>query len=869
MHETLTPREREILEWIARGLTNQQIADRLGLTRGTVKAHTHNIYSKLDVADRGEARLRASALGLITFDEQVSTDADTDQPELSPLTPLIGRSRELGELSAMLADERIRLITLLGAGGMGKTRLALEITRRASQDLFKDGVTFIPLAAVADVKNLAATIIDRLHLRFQSGEQPESQLVAHLRDRQALLVLDNYEHLVDDVDLIMEILQAVPGVKLLVTSRERLNLTAEVVYVLGGLAVDPSGEAVDEAAAQLLLRRASFVSPALHVQDADRLHIQRICQYTQGMPLGLILAAGWLDTLTLQEVADELGRSIDILDSQLRDLPARQRSMRATIASSWERLTESERRIFASLSVFRGGFTRHAAQAIGGADARSLQNFVSRSLVTAGGGRYEIHELLRQYGLEILQRATHAAELYSRHSEYFLDWLRAVELDLKGRQQIETLKALSRDIDNLRQAWHWAIQTARFDLIDRALESVYALFTILSRLQEGADLLQAALDRLQADVSANPALIIRLRIRCGLLLLVGRSQELRVTELEACVADAEQHSNTVEIALAVSLLSSYFSYVERDFKTAIALDERAIALLEGLGEKFHLATIYHKHGYAHLQATGMDRLIHFTEKAYQAARQTGNLYNMQAALSNLGSAALYLGRYQEAENYYRESVPMISAAQHSATSPFAIYFAHILLLRGKFEEAEDQLRAGWSGDRDTLEINVIGFGHAMNGLLALLHGDAVSALAQAQEGLNIVRDDLTVTLVANLIAGMACCALKDTDRAEAYLREAWGRSQQMNYYASATWGLPILVLTRLQRTDYESAAEYAALLRSHPLSATGWLDRWPLLVAAEAHIKRALPPDTYRAACQRGESMSIEDVVAGFLNAMP
>lgn len=876
MLDALTTREREILLLIAQGLSNREIAEQLYLSRGTVKAHSHNIYNKLGVANRTQALLKAGELGLLVEPALLEPDDSPDDAEPAtdnipaPLTPFIGRDAELRKLNDMLHDNRVRLITILGAGGMGKTRLAMELARQAAAS-FADGMCFISLARVSDARNIASAMIEDMKLRFQSSEKLEQQLVNFLRDKQLLLVLDNFEHLLEGVHLLTTMLQASPETKILVTSRERLNLSSEVLFVLSGLHYDPDADTETsrhQGAVQLLLDRARIVNPMLELEPDEWSHVRRICQLTQGMPLALILAASWLEMLTLDEIAGELARSIDILETQLRDLPARQRSMRATITTSWNRLTHDEQRVFAGLSVFRGGFTLRAARSITAADLPNLQLLVNRSLVTVNAGRYEVHELLRQYGLEELHRATHAIKLYSLHSAYYLDWLHRVEHDLKGKKQITILKEISTDLDNVRQAWEWAVQMKRFDHVNQAVETLFVFFLILNRIQEGAEVLQYALDFLPEGIPNDRVVRNRLRIRLYFFLLFYQTDTLQVADIEDCISEAEAIGDNVDTALAVNVLSSYVGYAsQHDFARAIELDQRAIDLLQGTGENFHLATVYHKHGYANLQVSGMEKLVHFTRMEYDLARRAENLYHMQAALSNLGSAALYMGHYQEAESYYRESMPMIETIGANTIHLYAIYFSHILFLLGKFEEGEQMLQSAWDGSLEMLQASGIAFGHAMQGFVLLIKGDYPAALQCAMQSLRETKNDLTASLVANLVAGMVYCGLNNPSKAEDHLREAWQRSLHMNYYASVTWGLPILVITSVQRADYEQAAVYAALLRTHPLSAKDWLDGWSLLVEAEAEAQRMLDANTYEQARQRGQAMRLEDVVETWLEA--
>jgi tetratricopeptide (TPR) repeat protein len=312
-------------------------------------------------------------------------------------------------------------------------------------------------------------------------------------------------------------------------------------------------------------------------------------------------------------------------------------------------------------------------------------------------------------------------------------------------------------------------------------------------------------------------------------------------------------------------MATYVSYIQREFAQAIALEARAIALLEDINDSFHLAAAYHRHGYNHLQTTGIDDLIYYTQKACDLARQTGNTFSLRYALGNLGSAALYQGRYHEAETYYRECIPLAEAFAVGASRGQAINFVHILLLLGKIEEGQQLLKTAWEDNRFVLESNGVAFGYAMYGFILALRNDPDLALLNALQALREARNDLSVTLVSHLIAGMACCGLGETAKAEEHLRSAWERSQGMDFFASATWGLPILVITSAKRGDYPSAVIYDALLRTHPLSATEWLDHWELLTETEAQAEQELDTDQYQQLWQQGQALQIEEVVSEWL----
>ena len=402
--EPLTSREHEILACLAEGLSNQEIANRLYLAEKTVRWYNSQIYDKLGVGSRQEAVARAQVLGLLNVSADARRIAGKHNLPVQA-TPFVGRRDELDALATLLNDPNTRLITILAPGGMGKTRLSLEAARM-QVGRYVDGVFFVALAPLSSSGDMVTTIAENIGFSFYGANTPAQQLIDFLRERSMLLVLDNFEHLLDGASLIGDLVQVAPGIRVLTTSRERLNLRGETVYVLRGLAFPPREtpfDVLEYEAVKLFMQSAHRLRPDFELQAHDLDHLARICRLTAGMPLGIELAAGWVDVLSLEQIAVELQRGLDILETEIRDVPERQRSLRATFGRTWVRLSDEEQRVFMRLSVFRGGFTVDAAQVVADADVRALRRLVNKALVqTAAGDRHDIHELLCQFAAEKL-----------------------------------------------------------------------------------------------------------------------------------------------------------------------------------------------------------------------------------------------------------------------------------------------------------------------------------------------------------------------------------------------------------------------------------------------------------------------------------
>jgi predicted ATPase len=436
-------------------------------------------------------------------------------------TPFVGREAELSDLDQLIADPDVRLITIVGPGGIGKTRLALAgAERQVSQFTdtqspgtqghpFHDGVYFAPLAAVSSVDQVITALASALEFQLSRDDtrSAEQQVLDYLRQKQMLLILDNLEHLLDSADIITDILPTAPGLQILATSRERLNLQQEQVFAIQGLEFF-EWETLEEAqrypATQLFVQSARRVQRDLELATADLPHLYRICRLAQGMPLALELAAAWVGNLSLADIAIEMQKSLDILTTDWRDVPDRHRSMRATFDTSWRCLSEAERDLFAQLCVFRGGFTRTAAREVAGANLRTLASLVDKSLLqfSRHEERYGIHQLLRQVGSEKLgEDPAQEATVRDRHSAFYCAALGRWYDDLNRRGKVEATIDINADWANVRAAWEEACR-GNVPRLDQAMDGLYRSFWVFSRLEEGAALFRLACDGLTRNRNA-------------------------------------------------------------------------------------------------------------------------------------------------------------------------------------------------------------------------------------------------------------------------------------------------------------------------------------------------------------------------------
>ena len=416
-------------------------------------------------------------------------------------TTFIGRSRELTEIAALLAAHACRLLTICGVGGIGKTRLALQVAADQLPN-FAHGVYFISLAPLTSPDQIAAAIAAALDMPLMTSESVQVQLIRILRDKQVLLVLDNFEHLLDGVPLLSEILRAEPAVKLLVTSRERLNIQEEWAFPLDGLSFPGTTSTeplVGFSAVQLFVQRAKQAQP--HFSLSENAHaVASICRMVEGMPLALELAGGWLRAMSCAQVAAQLSSSLDLLTTPYRNAPERHRSLRAVFEQSWEMLSPPEKQVMARLSVFRGGFDHEAAAQVAGASLPLLVGLVDKSLIRMNAdGRYDLHELLRQFATESLSPDETLATLQS-HFDYFLALAQQVEAHQFGRELVAWFDRAETELDNFRLAFEWSLQNRDAESVVRLAISLGWFLSERTHWREGA----AWFDRLLPSLAGLP-----------------------------------------------------------------------------------------------------------------------------------------------------------------------------------------------------------------------------------------------------------------------------------------------------------------------------------------------------------------------------
>jgi len=582
-----------------------------------------------------------------------------------PLTPLIGRERDIEQVADLVTQAECRLLTLVGPGGIGKTRLALRIAREVGES-FSHGAAVVELAPVRSVDLLAPTIAETLGMSLQGRGDPAQHLVNVLRDRQSLLVLDSMEHLLDGGALISQLLARAPELRILATSRERLGLQAEWIYPVGGLAVPTDGEAGEEdtASVRLFLEGLRRVRPHLPVRDDERATIGAICRLVEGMPLAIELAAAWASTLSVEDIEREIEQSIDFLEIPIRDVPARHRSMRAVFDQSWELLSPEERNIFQRLSLFRGGFSREAAEYVAGASLPVLSSFVSKSILRAEPqGRYSVHDLLRQYGERQLE-AHQREELRTRdrYSRYFLTYVAEREDALTGQHQKEALAEISSEMANIRNAWRFALQMQMKSIVNQAIHGMWLFYVLRGWMREGESAFREVVEAFATDDEADEGdrhdtVVAKALTRQGGFESGLGHYDPAAERIRRGIAMLRPLEEQREVALALNFLAAAQHMMGHVDEEEPLLQE-SLALFREAGDLWgeayvlsDIAMLAHARG-DRIQSDALCR------ESRQLFRRINDARGLAFAAQNLGLLALDRGDLEAARQYHEEALAL-------------------------------------------------------------------------------------------------------------------------------------------------------------------------------------------------------------------
>ena len=617
--------------------------------------------------------------------------------------PIIGREFERAEITRLILEPQCRLLTLTGQGGIGKTHLAVQAAFDNANH-FEHRAVFVNLAPVLNREQSVSAIADALGIVLYSASDRADQLISYLRDKELLLLLDNFEQLIYDpgsIDLITDILRGTSKVKILTTTRQPLQLQAEWVFDVQGLPVPKIG--ITGSAVELFLQRAKQASVSFVPDRQDVLAIVRICELVEGLPMGIELAAAWVRALSCQEIADEIQRSIDFLEVTARDLPERHRSIRATIEHSWKQLNLEEQSVLRQVSIFLGGFTRQAAEEVASASLAVLSTLVSKSLIRrADSGRYDLHELIRQFlWVRLQENDGENAQTRARYCLHYAKLLANRGHALKGSNRTAVVSELQADIANLRQAWQWASAFQNARELSLAADTLFWLYESQSNCREGVPLFGETVENLRQTREATTwehqlALAQALSYQGFFMFRQGRHPQGREALLYSkAILEEIFVKNPDEVRMALSNTYAFLgtvTFVMGDFEEGDCLLQKALKLKEELNDYWGLAFSLRQIGISAYHRGDNTRASESLERSLSISQKIGNVWSIAASLNQLGIITLSQGMFEQARKYLSDALDLSYKLEDRASIAAALDGLGLVGAgQGEYDDAKDLL----------------------------------------------------------------------------------------------------------------------------------------------------------------------------------
>jgi predicted ATPase/DNA-binding XRE family transcriptional regulator len=629
----------------AAGVTQEDLAGRTGLTPQAIgllergkrrRPHAYTVQKLAEALGLGGHDLAAFEAAARRPPVRRGTAESPRHGLPAPPTPLIGRERELGEVVALLRREDVRLLTLTGPGGVGKTRLALEVAG-LSHEAFADGVAFVPLAPLRDPDLVPSVLATTLGVKETGDHSLQESLKRHLESKHTLLLLDNFEHLLEAGPVVAYLVRGCPGLTVLATSRAPLRLSGERQFPLPPLSLSGGVSPARSPAARLFEERARAVSPDFELGASNADAVAEICRRLDGLPLAIELAAARVKLFSPGALLDRMDRRLQILAGGARDLPKRQQTLRDTVAWSYDLLGPDERALFGRLAVFAGGFTLEAAEAVCASGTREeervletlaslLDNSLLVSLAEDSAGlegdepRFTMLETIREYATERLQSSGEAEKIRRAHALHYLALAEAAQPEVSIRMQEGWMTVLETEHENLRAALRWAIR--------------------------------------QREVGIGT--------RLGLMMWRYWAERYHVSEgrrwLEAILAMGDPECGVAENTLParrwafLHLVTGMLAAGQGDYDRAVALFEESLDLYRDMGHRKATSGPLRELGSVAYHRGDYDRAVGLSEQALAISRESGSAFGSGLAICTLTDALRAQGHIERARTLLEESL---------------------------------------------------------------------------------------------------------------------------------------------------------------------------------------------------------------------
>jgi predicted ATPase/DNA-binding SARP family transcriptional activator len=836
-----------------------------------------------------------------TLDEQIR-GGDLHTSEVPPhnlpaqRTRFVGREAELDQIAEQLNAPDYRLLTLVGSGGVGKTRLALAAARQAVSH-FADGTWFVPLIDVSKEPveglhdRLATAIASAMGITFSGQDDPKTEMLKNIRARESLLILDNFEHLTSGVDLVLEILQQCPKVVILVTSRTRLNARAERLIQIAGLSVPHQDDAADVGSydsVQLFVDRAT---QPLTTSTQDLAQIVQLCQLVEGVPLAIELASALMEYLTLPEVIANLRRDLGFLSTTLQDVPERHRRLRAVFESSWQLLSKPEQTTLAQLSVFRRDFERAAILTVTDTQLAQLVGLTHKSLLQhSGPDRYTLHALVRQFAAEKLATFPALAGVRDRHSNYYLAVVGERTTALRGDEPQQAVAEIQAEIANVRQAWQWAV--SQVDASQDPVPYIVALgqyaqglapfYTQVSLFREGEQAFRTAAGRartvVQDDETRSPerwatglhALSRLLAAQGHLLVCLGdHSTALAVfQEADAAFERAGVTGPDIDLAERAMLLSNLGASYNRggDYALAVQHLETSLALARQVNDTRAEITALSNLAQAASEQGAYDTAKQHLDEVLSLARACDDRPHIALALSTLGTIAWRWGDIEQADTCLRESLAIYRELGDQHRIPRILNALGILaILRERYDQAEGYWEEGLALAQELGDS--MATADALTNLGYINHhhvGNLEKAKQYYTESLSLSqeighRHGVTSTL-SNL--GHLYVLMGEHGPAWEHLSQALSESTAIGVAPLTLDALVGVARLRAETGQGDSAAEMLGVVLNHPAVE---VDSVQVAETVLAGLRKELSAKQLETAMERGKTLELDAVITDLL----